>query len=83
MQSAQSKRAAVDNLVAYNKYLPLTLHLSDFYSRRGSASTANYYARLPSTQKHFDWAHTHIHMCGIRLHMRTCTIERDQLIITQ
>ena len=38
---------------------------------------------LPSTQKHFDWAHTYILTCGIRFHVQTCTIERDQWIVTE
>ena len=38
---------------------------------------------LPSTQKHFDWAYTYIDICEIALHAWTCTIERDQWIITQ
>ena len=38
---------------------------------------------LPSTQKLFHWAYTYIHTCGIRLHVRTCSIERDQWIKTQ
>ena len=35
-------------------------------------------ASLPSTQKHFHWAYTYIYTCGIRLHVQTCTIARDQ-----